>query len=103
MVPSETDSPSCGIFTTVFGINVDQYCASRRAARTFDVGLAQRHHVLFVGDLAAQTSIALLVLEEHHRIVITDRALQQALAVVRRARNDDFQPWHMKEQRFDRL
>ena len=39
----------------------------------FDIGLAKRNQVLFIGDFALDASVKILVLEEDDRVVVTDR------------------------------
>ena len=66
-------------------------------------GLAERHDVVAVGDVAADGAVHLLVLEEEHRVVVADRGSEQARGVVRRRGDDDLEPGHVGEERLDRL
>ena len=68
-----------------------------------DLGLAERDRVVGVGDVAADGSIHLLVLEEEHRVLVADRRAEQAAGVVRRGRHDHLEPRHVGEERLDRL
>ena len=76
-----------------------QVACPARSRSALPIGIG----VVLVGDFAAQAAVALLVLEEQDRVVVADRALQQALAVVRGARDDDLQAGDVEEQRLDAL
>src|SRR5262249_15511093 len=51
----------------------------------------------------AVAPVALLMLEEQHRIVVPDRALEQALRVARGGRHDHLQARYVAVERFDAL
>src|SRR6476619_1062784 len=65
--------------------------------------LAEGHGELAVRDVAADAPVHLLVLEEEDRVLVADRAAEQALGVVGRGRDDDLQPRDVGEERLDRL
>src|SRR4051812_8932935 len=72
-------------------------------ATPLDVRPADGNQIFLGGDLAFPTTIALLMLEKEHGVVVPHRAFEQPFTVVRRGRDDDFEPRHMVEERFHAL
>ena len=58
--------------------------------------------ILLLGHFALGV-VEHLALEEAHRVVVANRALEQALRVVRRARRDDLEARDVREPRLERL
>ena len=58
--------------------------------------------VLAVGDLAL-VGVEHLALDEHDRVVVADRGLEQALGVVRRRRHHDLEAGDVRVERLERL
>ena len=71
-------------------------------AFAFEVGDAQRHDVLAIGDLALRV-VEHLALQHEHRVVIANGALEQALGVCRGARRDDLESGDVHEPGLPRL
>ena len=67
-----------------------------------EVGDTDRNEVFLVRHLTLDV-IQHLALEEAHRIVVANRALEQALGIVRRAWRDDLEAGDMGEPGLERL
>ena len=67
------------------------------------VGLADGHRVVLFGHLAANEAVRPLVLQEYHRIVAADGALEQTLRIVWSGRSDDLESRRVREERLDAL
>ncbi len=70
-------------------------------ALALHVGLAERNQILAVRDLAA-LAVEQGVLQKHHRIVVANGGLEQALGVVGGGRDDDLHAGMMREDVFGR-
>ena len=68
-----------------------------------DVGTLERQDVIALGDLAADRAVGTLVLQEQHRIGMTDGTGEQALGIARKARRHHAQAWHVRVVGLDAL
>src|SRR5258708_7358807 len=72
------------------------------AAFALELRLADRNEVFLIRDLAFGV-VEHLALEDEHRVVVADGALEQPLGVVRRPRRHDLHAWHMGQPGLERL
>ena len=71
-------------------------------AGPLDVRHAERDHVVLLGHRALD-AVQHLVLDEHDRVIVADRGLEQALRIVGRGGHDDVNAREMRPQRFEAL